>query len=450
MTDYSIPKTVTALTGSYEVDGKRIRGMHMYFVDEPDRSFPADLSKIGCPGIDIKSNGYAIGPGSIHPSGVKYEWKPGHAPWETEIARMPENVLDDIAPHGRERARRVTKSPFCDEEWETKWGLLMSSDVKNTPYAEAAIRNACSEIKKMKPGDRRNNALNAKAFSLGHLIGGGQLNFVETRERLIEAARHSYKSEWRYKEENVENVLREWGGAFELGAREPKYPVTLSAETLEYVNQKLVPSAPGASEEIVETIQTGLFDARGSLLQQKLQKVIQMLGPIKVGPGKSLWRYVDGVWRNDGSDEVVRRTEALLGESSRKSHTDNILHFMSAGLPEIKALGPLEYLNCQNVMLRLSDLAPLPHSPDYLSTVQLATTWNSQAECPTVDLFLTEMAYEDTIDLIWEVVGVCIYLGLGPQHGVFFRGGGRNGKGTLLRLIRALIPDEFDTTINSS
>lgn len=447
LTDYSIPKTVTVLTGSYVIDGKEIRGMHLYFLDEPDRAFPADLSKKGFPGIDIKSNGYLIGPGSTHPSGVDYEWKPGHAPWEIEIARMPEHILDDIAPHGRRSARSDTKSPFCDTDWENKWETLMASDVKNTSYAEAALRNACSEIKKMKPGERRNNALNAKAFSLGHLIGGGQLNFADTRQRLIDAARDSYKNEWPYKEENVENVLRAWGGAFELGAREPKYPVMITDEMREYVNRTLSSHEPEVEKAVVEAIQTGLFDAKGSLQQLKLQKVIQALGPVKVGRGKSLWRYLEGVWRNDGAEEVIRRTESLLGDASRKSHTDNILHFMSASIPEISGLGPLEYLNCKNGMLRLSDLELLPHDPSYLSTVQLATSWDRLATCPTVDAFLEEMAYEDTIELIWEIIGVCIYLGLGPQRGVFIRGGGRNGKGTLLRLIGGLIPEEFVANI---
>lgn len=62
MTDYTIPKTVTVLTGSFMIDGKLVRGEHSYYLHEKDRVFPADLSKIGCPGIDIKSNGYAIGP----------------------------------------------------------------------------------------------------------------------------------------------------------------------------------------------------------------------------------------------------------------------------------------------------------------------------------------------------------------------------------------------------
>jgi len=447
MTDYTMPKTVTVLTGSFIIDGRLVRGEHWYYLDEKDRDFPADLSKIGCPGIDIKSNGYAIGPGSVHPSGVKYEWKPGHAPWEIPIARMPQNVLDDIAPFGRRRARSESHSPFGDDEWEDKWSLLMASEVHNTPYAEKALNNACSEIKKMKPGDRRNNALNAKAFSLGHLIGGGQLNYEDARRRLLDAARYSYKSEWPYKEENVENALRAWGGAFELGAREPKYPVSVSAETLDYVNRAFGRKDTSEGSEVIEAVQTGLFDAKGSLQQLKLQKVIQSLGPVKVGPGKNIWRYVDGVWRNDGAEEVIRRTEALLGDASRKSHTDNILHFMSASIPEISGLGPLEYLNCRNGMLRLSDLELLPHDPNYLSTVQLATSWDRMALCPTVDAFLDEMAYEDTIELIWEIIGVCIYIGLGPQRGVFIRGSGRNGKGTLLRLIGGLIPDEFVANI---
>lgn len=447
MTDYSIPETVEVLTGEYIINGEKVRGSHKYFELPEGYIFPANLRKIGCPGIDIKVNGYVIGPGSLHKSGVKYEWKPGHAPWEIEIAQLPQNVLDDIAIRGTRRSHTERKSGLGDEAWETKWTETIERSFTNTAYAEKALARSCKEIKAMKRGDGRNNALNAKAYSLGHLIGGNQLCFKDARERLTEAARHSYGSEWAYKEESVESVLRAWGGGFEMGALEPKYAVELSPEVVDYVAITVGSSISDEFDAALAALRAGFFDPQGSLQLVTLQKAIELLGPVKIGKGKELWHYSNGVWKNDGDDEVVRRSQVLLGEKSRKAHTENLLHFMKAGEVELHGLGPEEFINCENGMLRISDLRLLPHKPVYCSTVQLSTPWNEYATCPTVDAFLEEMAFEDTIGLIWEVIGVCIFMGLGPQRGVFIRGSGRNGKGTILRLIRALIPEKFISSV---
>jgi putative DNA primase/helicase len=446
-TGYCLPATVEVETGLYSRQGQKQRGAHKYYRLPPGYTFPANLKRLGCPGIDIKVDGYVLGPGSRHKSGATYEFKAGHAPWEIALAELPKSILEDIARKGKRQARSERKSPLGDGAWESRWAGLLTQEVTNTPYAEKALFRSCSEIKRMVHGEGRNNALNAKAYSLGRLIGGGQLSFVDCRQRLMEAARTSYKGEWAYKQEAVELVLREWGGGFEIGAIDPKYPNSVSEEMMDYIRIVFGVQGVDKADELIETLHQGFFDTRGSLQQLTLQAVIQQLGPIALGVGKQLWRYHEGVWKNDGEEEVIRRTQLLLGEESRRNHTDNVLHFMKAAPIAIDGLGPTEYLNCKNGMLRLDNLTLHSHSPDYWSTVQLDTSWNPEATCPTVDEFLSEMVYEDTIELIWEVIGVCIFLGLGPQRGVFLRGSGRNGKGTLLRLIRAMIPAQFVASI---
>lgn len=447
-TEYSLPQTVEVMTGYSKHNGATQRGSHKYFRLPQGYSFPANLKSIGCPGIDIKVDGYVLGPGSLHKSGVNYEFKKGHAPWEIELAEIPAKVLDDIAKKRSARSgSRLGKSLIGDSEWETKWSELCAKEIENTRYADIALSNSCNEIKKMKSGEGRNNALNAKAYSLGRLIGGGQLSFSDARQRLTDAARSSYKDQWAFKQEAVELVLRQWGGGFEMGAMDPKYPQEISPEMQKFVEHISSNKPSEFIAEFVETLQMGFFDSKGGLQLVTLQKAIESMGPLALGVGKQIWRYADGVWKNDGEEEVIRRVQLLLGENSRRTHSDNILHFMKAGQVNLYGLGPSEYLNCRNGMLRLSDLNFFRHDPEFFSTVQLETNWNPDAKCPIVDNFFSEMVYDDTVNLMWEVIGVCIYLGLGPQRGIFIRGGGRNGKGTVLRLIRALIPEQYVSTV---
>lgn len=89
----SLPPTVEAITGKYVVKGKAVRGRHLIYKCHPNEKFIGNFNKEGLPGIDIKHNGYILVAPSRHFSGVSYEWKPGHAPWEMEVAEAPEELL---------------------------------------------------------------------------------------------------------------------------------------------------------------------------------------------------------------------------------------------------------------------------------------------------------------------------------------------------------------------
>lgn len=102
-----VPKTVEAITGSYNVDGKVMRGRHLYYKIPEGMSLYGNLKQQGFPGIDLKHNGYILLNPSKHVSGATYEWKPGHAPWEVEMADAPEELLKAVVK-GADSGARTT------------------------------------------------------------------------------------------------------------------------------------------------------------------------------------------------------------------------------------------------------------------------------------------------------------------------------------------------------
>ena len=96
----------------------------------------------------------------------------------------------------------------------------------------------------------------------------------------------------------------------------------------------------------------------------------------------------------------------------------------------------------------------LPHSPDYLSTVQLPVVYDKKAQCPAFEKFLKQVlppdCYEPTGDspgFIWELIGYLMYSG-NPLHiGILLRGIGRNGKGTLIRVFKALVGEHNTSAV---
>jgi len=80
-----------------------------------------------------------------------------------------------------------------------------------------------------------------------------------------------------------------------------------------------------------------------------------------------------------------------------------------------------------------------PHDPELLSTVQLPLEYDPDATCPTFDKWLAETIDADTIALVWEVIGYLLMSGNPLHRAVLLVGKGRNGKGTLLRVITKLV-----------
>ena len=115
-----LPKTVEALTGEYMVgDGKSLRGRHLFFKCRDDETFVGNLAQAGMPGIDIKYNGYVLIAPSRHFSGFCYDWVPGCAPWDIEIADAPEELL----VHLRKKTRRSITALG-----EMDWSFLDADD----------------------------------------------------------------------------------------------------------------------------------------------------------------------------------------------------------------------------------------------------------------------------------------------------------------------------------
>lgn len=88
-----LPESVEVLTGRANLDG--VRGRHIYF-RHPGLPLGNSVKKLG-PGLDVRCDGgLVVGPGSIHASGLTYEWEIAHHPDNTPFAEVPRWLLDRI------------------------------------------------------------------------------------------------------------------------------------------------------------------------------------------------------------------------------------------------------------------------------------------------------------------------------------------------------------------
>lgn len=153
------------------------------------------------------------------------------------------------------------------------------------------------------------------------------------------------------------------------------------------------------------------------------------------------WAYGNGVW-SLGQRAVDARIARALGERYRPQHQRAIEHLLRVELDVVEAAPVTGYINMIDGMVRWD--APgepmlLEHHPEYLSTVQLPVTWDPDATCPEFDAFLESSVPADDRNRVWEVLGYLMMSGNPLQRMFLLYGGGGNGKGVLLHVIKHLL-----------
>jgi P4 family phage/plasmid primase-like protien len=166
-------------------------------------------------------------------------------------------------------------------------------------------------------------------------------------------------------------------------------------------------------------------------------------GPLLYGIDHQFWAYTDGVWvpgEVKAADIVHQRATRLLGRDYRQAHESNTKEVIR-GMVGALACDPVpELINFRDGLLRWRSSDVLEqHHPAVLSTVQLAVKWNRQAGCSRFDRFLGEVLAPGDVPRMWEVIGYLLMSGNPLHKMIMLFGRGFNGKGTLLRVITALL-----------
>lgn len=198
---------------------------------------------------------------------------------------------------------------------------------------------------------------------------------------------------------------------------------------------------------LVDLIADSIF-LGNRLSVETLVRAVEAIGPFEVDKGKGIWHYSKGVWEPDGAEELTRRIVFCTGHKYRKDFVTQAESIIKSRRPKIGGLGPREYMNVKNGMLNWKTLELVPHSPNFYSTYQLKVSWVPSAVCPTIDTWMEETFDSGLHKLLYEIVGVTWFPGMGFQKAVVLLGSGFNGKGTFLRLCKAALPSSAITAID--
>ena len=171
---------------------------------------------------------------------------------------------------------------------------------------------------------------------------------------------------------------------------------------------------------------------------QMLAEDVMDIGPIALGRDGHFWEYQDGVWR-PARKVVKNRCVALLGPRYRQAHAANCEDVVGSRAYQIECDPVPDYFNCRNGMYNWRTGRLEPHDPGYFSTVQFPWDWSDEDECPNFDKFITDALTPDYAELCWQMIGYLLYSGNPRQRAFLLTGEGGEGKGTLLRVLVAML-----------
>lgn len=190
------------------------------------------------------------------------------------------------------------------------------------------------------------------------------------------------------------------------------------------------------------------FSREGLLARDLADDVMRMVTCGYGAADQRLYVYEHGVWRPDDG-RINAGIATTLGNRYRKAHATNVIDLIkyTPGIPRISREPMPAYINVRNGMIDWRTGKLLPHKPEYCSTVQLPVAYDPHAKCPKFDTFLAQVLPEDCIDFIWELIAYTIYSGNPFHNAVLLFGKGRNGKGTLIRLLKRLLGDHNTASV---
>jgi len=160
-----------------------------------------------------------------------------------------------------------------------------------------------------------------------------------------------------------------------------------------------------------------------------------------------LYYYDHGVYIGS-AEEVVRRKvkdfTMKYGQAGRwnRSLALEVIEYVRLDAPALDDIPPAHTINVSNGLLNIWTGDIEPHSPEFLSPIQIPVSFDPDARCPAVEKFVSETFEPETSQVAWEVLGDLITPDRSIQKAICLLGEGGNGKGVFCELcVRFLGPE---------
>lgn len=182
-------------------------------------------------------------------------------------------------------------------------------------------------------------------------------------------------------------------------------------------------------------------------LANKIGDVIASNIPFARDKAQNLYYFANGVYHAGGEFYIEQLYKVWLRQNGdMDSWRDNMGGKVAKWVmtdPRCKVLWdrpPLGTINLLNGLYDWDQGVFNPHSPNYLSTVQIPVVYDANAECPTWDKFLTDiLPIKGGPQYLQQIMALCLTPFMGVQKCIVLVGEGSNGKSTFLSALQRFV-----------
>jgi P4 family phage/plasmid primase-like protien len=173
---------------------------------------------------------------------------------------------------------------------------------------------------------------------------------------------------------------------------------------------------------------------------------------IKEDISSEMWIYKDGIFVPNARSEVKAICRAILKESYNMSYFNEVISKIEADtFIEHKNFFTTSYVDLipvQNGILNLSTKELMPFDPKKIFFNKLPVFYKPDATCPAIEKHLTEvLKSKDDKEVFYELIGYCLWKDYPVEKAVMMVGGGRNGKGKSIEMIKRFVGMENCTSV---
>lgn len=164
-----------------------------------------------------------------------------------------------------------------------------------------------------------------------------------------------------------------------------------------------------------------------------------------------IYRYNGGFFEPDGEIFFRGKIQKLLGQDVTPANKEKVIDWIRDcedirvgreifdGFPEKIVLSNCTYDILKNEIEE--------NNAYYFKTTYFPIDYDSAAECPRWQQFLSEVLYEKDIPVIQEVIGYCFWRPYDYQKAIMLLGGGANGKSVFLYVLSQMLGKHNITTM---
>jgi len=156
---------------------------------------------------------------------------------------------------------------------------------------------------------------------------------------------------------------------------------------------------------------------------------------------QEIYYYKDGYYHTGGDNRIREKVDYFIEDDSsiyqRNEVVDAIKNKMTRKRKNFEP--PCRYINLKNGVYDVKENKLLKHSHKYYFLNQVPVNYKKESDCPNIKKFFKEVLYPEYVDLIQEMFGFILYRKYLLHKAFLLYGGGRNGKGTTIKIIENFV-----------